>query len=274
MKPLTNKHSAPPLPESSEANFVTASSPQTSKPVCDQEKLAKFMVENGMLTEELAKQALSLGKKHSIGFDEAIVYIEKSSARKKKNSNSKSSLSGSESSILKRLVENQLLTTEQAAQVVKDSLYQKSQVLEVLCQFEHLVSPKELEAYAVTLLINANLIVDDKKPAQLDFKGKKKFRPLVLLIAKGKISSLLEQASLLCAHYVNEEEMTLQEAKLILRYVCEKNLPFAKALKQLGLSYSNESVQNETEEPYFGNQIKEKLASWSSIVCSKLSYQN
>lgn len=246
----------------------------------DQEKLAKFMVENGMLSEELAKQALYLGRKHSIGFDEAIVYLEKSNQLKQKKSttgtSSKSNLSGSESSVLRRLVQNNLISTEDAALVVKESIDSQKSLVNILCQFEHLVESHELESDAVTLIINSNLIVDESKETKINFSGSKKFRPLVLLIAKGKISSLLEHAALESAFYVNEQEMTLQEAKLILRYVSENNVSFNQALKELGLSYSGTPVTADTsmEEVDLGKQIKQKLSNWSSMVCSKISYQS
>ena len=239
----------------------------------EEEKLAKYMVDSGMISVKLAQEALSLVRKHSVGFDEAVIYLEKANETKPSSeSKSRSHISGVEASVLRRLVENNKLTSEKASQLVKDSLHLEISVLSILTRLNEFSKPKVFEAEAVTLLINANL-VDEKNQKQNDcWKQAKALRPLVQLIARGVINERLEEAALNCAELIHGEEMSHQEGKMILRYVSDYQVNFEDAVNELGLSYGQEDDQESSVEG-IALAISGKLSSWSKSLCARLNYQ-
>lgn len=233
------------------------------------EKLSNHMVESGYLTRKEAQEAIYLCRKHSIGFDEALMILE----RKKlsvKPVTTKSNISGVEANIVRRLVEENIISHDFAGQIVKDALENDWNVIDILAENQEFVTPQLFEIEAVTLIINSNL-VNEKEDSR--YQHAKSLRPLLYLIANGTITSNMADAAIKCAELINNRYMSLQEARLIVRFAFDNDTNFSQSSKQLGLTYKKEALEK-TESSGFTQQLKASFANLSNKITTKLNYQN
>ena len=214
------------------------------------EKLAQYMVSNGMVNQDLATKALQLVDEQDIAFDEALLFIENQSSV---STSSKSHISGKEAALLRNLVDQGKLTCERAAEVTRDSLYLNVSAINILCKMKELTEVVAYEREAVELLECADVSTPEDQYCSKNWQLDVTFRPLVVLIAKGLITKEEEEAALECALLVREDELSSQEAKLVLRLVSDSKISVTEALAELGLTLKGNTIKG---------QIKEKLNNW------------
>lgn len=203
------------------------------------EKLAQYMVEKGMLDRELAENALSFSRHENIDFDEALLILE--NQKKENNTSTRSHISGKEAKLLRRLIENDLLSSESAAEITRDSLNLKISALNILSRIKELVIEKEHEAEALELLDKAGVTKKANLNCSRNWQIENLFRPLVVQVINGNLSGRLEKAALQCAELVEEGELSRQEAVLILRHMQENNTKFEAAVKELGFAWGSQA---------------------------------
>ena len=254
---------------------IKASTNLTSWPTIDSEidqeyeRLSNHMVESGYLTKKEAQEAVYLCRKHSIGFDEALTILETNKLSVKPVT-TKSNISGVEANIVRRLVEEKLISHDFAGQIVKDALENGWNVLDILLENKEFVSPQEFEIEAVTLIINSNLINEEEDQRYTQAKS---LRPLLYLIVNGTITSNMADAALKCAELINSRSMPLREARLIVRFAFDNDTNFQESSKQLGLTYKK-GPSAQIDNPGITEQLKASIINLSNKISTKLNYQN
>lgn len=247
-----------------------------SPSVSDCERLASYMVRQGMVSRELAEKALAFSKVNGIAFDEALLILE--SEKHEDTTSTKSHISGQEAKLLRLLIKNGLITSDKAAEITRDSLNLKISAINILGRIKELVESKEGEDEALDLLVKAGIVQDSKADqyCSRNWQLENTFRPLVIEILKGAISGSLCQAALECAELVEDNKMSRQEAILVLRQMTEKHISFEQASHDLGFSYGycpeEDSVDKQAAHTIKG-QIKAKLDQYWRRLSFNPEYQ-
>lgn len=232
-----------PLQDSSPTMYRTSELEPDKTPSANRseaEKLAQYMVDKGMIDRTLAEKALTFSRHENIEFDEALLILEKQGSEE--CTSTRSHISGKEAKLLRRLIDNDLLTSEMAAEIARDSLNLKISTLNIMSRIKELAVEKEFEREALELLAKAGIVeTSDSSWQEKDlWQIENLFRPLVVQVIKGRLSGKQEKAALECAHLVSEGEMSRQEAVLILRHMLEKKTGLKEAAYELGFAYYDE----------------------------------
>lgn len=247
-----------------------------SPSVSDCERLANYMVRQGMVNRELAEKALAFSKANGIAFDEALLILE--SEKHEDTTSTKSHISGQEAKVLRLLIKNGLITSDKAAEITRDSLNLKISAINILGRVKELVEAREGEDEALDLLVKAGIVQDNKADqyCSRNWQLENTFRPLVIEILKGAISGSLSEAAIECAELVEEKKMSRQEAVLVLRQMTEKNISFEQASHDLGFSYGycpEEDLDDSQAADTIKGQIKAKLDQYWRRLSFNPEYQ-
>ena len=247
-----------------------------SPSVSDCERLANYMVRQGMVNRELAEKALAFSKANGIAFDEALLILE--SEKHEDTTSTKSHISGQEAKVLRLLIKNGLITSDKAAEITRDSLNLKISAINILGRVKELVEAREGEDEALDLLVKAGIVQENKADqyCSRNWQLENTFRPLVIEILKGAISGSLSEAALECAELVEEKKMSRQEAVLVLRQMTEKNISFEQASHDLGFSYGycpEEDLDDSQAADTIKGQIKAKLDQYWRRLSFNPEYQ-